>query len=222
MKKTATICVAILSLSALTPIAFAATTGAYTGFGLGASKQDTPNRFIDGPNNAMLNQSRDIGGLGGRLFAGYRFNPYFGVEGGLAGYAQSKYNVHLNYAGMNLANASMKYSMATLDVVGKAYLPIADSGVSLYGLGGAALVHSKMEGKFNSVIPTEDNISSMSKTQNKIRPIAGVGVSYDIPQTQLTTSLEYSHLFGKGDVKRSDSAIPSAEMLTLNLAYNFG
>ena len=52
--------------------------------------------------------------------------------------------------------------------------------------------------------------------------MVGIGTSYDIPQTQLTTSLELSHIQGSGNVKSSLSAIPSANMITLNLAYNFG
>lgn len=222
MKKIATLGVAVLSLSALVSVANAAKPGAYAGLGLGASKQETSNNFIvTGPSGSLFNQTRQIGGLGGRIFGGYNFNRYVGLEAGLAQYAQSKYKSNLNAGSLNLVNATQKYSMSALDVVAKGYLPLGESGFNVYGLGGLALVHSKYEGQVNSILRGVPS-GKTSNTQNKIRPIVGLGASYDIPQTQLTTNLEYSHIVGQGNVKTSTKAIPSADLLTLNIAYNFG
>ena len=100
------------------------------------------------------------------------------------------------------------------------------TGFNLYGLGGTALVHTKQKANVNqSMTIGGDTITgsgSDSKTQNKVRPVLGLGASYDIPNTQLTTALEYSHIFGSGNVKTSSSAIPSADLVTFNVAYNFG
>jgi hypothetical protein len=54
-----------------------------------------------------------------------------------------------------------------------------------------------------------------------VRPIIGVGASYNI-QSNIVTNLELSHIQGSGNLKTSSKAIPSANLLTLNVAYNFG
>lgn len=201
---------AVLSLLTCASLAQAAVPGTYVGMGLGASRQDTPNEYLLSGSDAYgVSQSRQRGGLGGRLFMGYNFNRYFGVEAGLAKYANSKYKAT---DGFNTAN--LKYETAALDLVGKAYLPLAESGMSLYGLGGAAVVRSKAT--YSGEVYGYDY--SESKTKTQVRPIAGLGASYDIPNTQLTTAVEYSHIFGKtnGDL------VPSADLVTLNLAVNFG
>ena len=106
-----------------------------------------------------------------------------------------------------------------MNLVGKADLPIYDSGFSLYALGGAAYVISKTDTKLNGV---PSKLKSVSVTNKKLRPTYGVGASYDIPQTQLTTSVEFSRIQGKGNVRTSSSAIPTANEVAFNLAYNFG
>jgi hypothetical protein len=228
MKKTAKICVAVLSLSALTSMsAFAATPGAYLGLGLGYGKQNTPSsKKIATP---QIKQTNTQGGIAGRVFAGYNINKYFGVEGSLvklsnATYQSRGHNVPFDGSNYN-SNASLTYKMAALDLVGKAYLPIQDSGVNLYALGGAAIVRATTEASLHIKNVTANQVianGSSSKTQTTVRPVLGAGVSYDIPNTQLTTGVEYSHTFGKGNVKTSTSAIPSTDLVTVNLAYNFG
>lgn len=216
MNKSLKMGLAILSLSTLTSLSFAATTGAYVGGGLGGSRLETSNNFLFPKGSS--DQSRQIGGLGGRVFGGYNFNQYVGVEAGLAHYAQSKYDSRVTGF-----SDQVKYNMNAFDVVGKGYLPLGESGFNLYGFGGAALVNSKFENNVQ-FIGANHNVK---KTQNKVRPIVGIGASYDIPQTNLTTNLEYSHIQGTGNTKITNglvnsSAIPNADMVTLNLAYNFG
>lgn len=221
MKKIAKLCVALLSVVGAAS-AFAAKPGAYAGLGLGLSKQETTNQYLFSSSSPYTtqNQSKTVGGLGGRLFAGYNFNEYAGVEAGFAHYAKSKYRSTL-VSGSLSDTTSRDYTMNTVDVVGKAYLPISDSGFNVYALGGAALVHSqsKINVSQGSNGFSVNNVGT--KTTNKIRPEIGLGASYDIPNTQLTSNIEFSHIQGSGNLKTSASAIPSANMLTLNLAYNF-
>lgn len=203
--------VATLTLSAVSSLAVAANPGAYVGLGLGGSHLSTQNPNVNFTNGSF---SHSQGGLGGKLFAGYNFNQYLGLEAGFADFAQSKYS----YTKTGVGSGTKKYNMYTLDLVGKAYLPIQQSGVNLYALGGAALVNSKVQvNQTGNVFTTS---GSSSTTTRKVRPIVGVGTSYDINQN-VTTSLEYSHIQGTGNVKSSSSAIPNADMLTLNVSYNF-
>lgn len=233
MKKTAKICVAVLSLSALTSLsAYAATPGAYAGLGLGYGKQATGYKK-DKDLNPQLKQSANQAGIAGRLFVGYNLNKYFGVEAGVNQYSNSSYSSRgQNVDGIdtNNHNSPAKFNahtvadakLTTFDLVGKAYLPIKDSGFNLYALGGAALEHSSVTISGHSKNLTNNVVKNThtSSTANQVRPVAGAGLSYDIPNTQLTTSLEYSHTFGSSEIKNSN--VPSADLVTVNLAYNFG
>lgn len=213
MKKIVKLFLAILSLSALTNAANAANPGAYVGLGLGASRIESPNKDLALQNEVTsqnLTYSHSLGGFGGRVFAGYNFNRYFGVEAGFAQYAQSKYTIS---SPVNNAHGTLKYTMNALDVVGKAYLPISETGFNLYALGGAARVNS--EQKFT--LSASGFKGNVSQTTHKIRPVYGVGASYDV-SAHVTTNLEFSHIQGTG----SKSNVPSANMVTLGLAYNFG
>lgn len=219
MKKIIKYSLAIVSLAALTNVAQAATTGAYLGAGLGYSKLDTPHEYlITGVMSQFYHQSRQYGGLGGRVFGGYNLNEYVGLEAGVSQYAKSKYETRLIGSDFK---ASKEFTMTTFDLVGKAYLPVGGTGLNVYGLGGVALVHSKISPSTKNGTMLLTGLDDHSKTQNKLRPKFGVGASYDIPETKLTTNLEWSRIQGTGNTKKSVSAIPNADMVTLNLAYKF-
>lgn len=220
MNKMVKFVLAVLSLSSLASFANAANPGPYLGAGLGGSRLETPNSFLFGAAPGSVTEtSRKTGGLGGRVFAGYNFNNYFGLEAGLARYAQSKYK-----ATMGSANSSINYTMNAIDIVAKAYLPIMDSGFNVYALGGVARASDTVQYK-NGGVPLANGVNAPaagSSTYHKFRPVYGIGAGYDIPQTQFTTNLEFSRIQGSGNVKTNSSAIPSADLLSLNLAYNFG
>jgi OOP family OmpA-OmpF porin len=208
MKKTVKLGIAIVSLSVLTGSSFAANPGTYLGLGLGASRiQSEDKNIIEGPG---IRSSHTLGGLGGRVFAGYNFNRYFGAELGVARYAPSKYDS--NSTDGNGA-VSLKYNMNAIDLVGKAYLPIGESGFNAYALGGVARVNSKQKAD----VTFDGAKSSYSETTNKFRPIYGLGVSYDVSNS-VTTNAEFTQIKGNG----KSSSVPTANMLTLNVAYNLG
>lgn len=221
MKKIVKISVAVFCLAVFADAAFAAKPGLYLGAGIGGSKLDTPSKYAyEGlPKGAVdaMKQNTDATGLAGRAFAGYNFNEYFGIEGGLAKYADSKYTGNL----ANTLKTSATYQYNSLDLVGKGYLPLGATNFNLYGLAGIAYVNSKLD---YSVSIAGQNIGEATghETTKKIRPIYGLGASYDIPQTNFTTNVEYSHIQGVGNTQTSTNAIPSADLVTLNFNYNFG
>lgn len=210
MKKV-TLAVAALALTASVS-SFAAITGTYAGLGLGSSRLDTPDL---NPNYSSYSYTQSRGGLGARVFMGHNFNQYLGAEMALNNYAQSKYTI----TETGFGSAQAKYNMKALDLVAKAYLPVADSGFNFYALGGAALVSSQV--KISEQDDVLNDLGTSTTTTRKIRPMVGVGASFDVNK-QVTTSLEYSHIQGYGDVKTSNKAIPNADMLSLNVSYNFG
>lgn len=208
---------AILCLSTVTGLAIAAQTGGYVGGGLGASNIDIPKDY----QAIALGQPTTVNGrsgLGGRIFGGFNFNEYFGVEAGVAHYAP----VTNRFANGNAhaGNVEIKNSLNAIDLVGKAYLPLGESGFNIYGLGGIAYVANDVDFTRSYDTPNIDPTKE-SHSNRKIRPVYGIGASYDIPQTSLTTNVEFTRIQGNGDVKSNLQAIPSANMLTLNLAYHF-
>lgn len=213
MKKFTKISAAIIATLALANIANAATPGAYVGIGLGDSILRTPT--ID--SQPGLSTSNDRGGLGGRLFAGYNFNKYAGIEGNYSIYANSTTKVTTTKSISPITmNSQAKYSLYALSVVGKGYLPISDSNFNAYVLGGLAEVRGTTR-----ITGTLDPSSNGTTHASGIRPVYGVGASYDFPQ-HITTSLELSRIQGRGNMKTSTNALPNADMVSLNIGYNFG
>jgi OOP family OmpA-OmpF porin len=207
------------SLACVTLAANAATPGAYVGVGLGYSKINAPSKSMFQSSNSSMsvktqNQNSNIGG---KLFAGYNFNQYFGLEAGYSMFASTT-----NKATVNNTTASAKYSMNAASLVGKAYLPVQQQ-FNLYALGGAAEVYSTVNysNNTNDVVTVTNGLTSGSKTTRALRPVYGVGASYDV-NSHVTTGLEFSHIQGKGNTNTSNKAIPSSNMLTLTAAYNFG
>jgi hypothetical protein len=213
MKKMTKISTAIASLL-LAGIANAATPGGYVGVGIGDSVLRTSNPF-NTSHTSGLSTSSSRGGLGGRVFGGYNFNNYVGLEAAYATYANSTYKASVR--GIPSANASVKYALDAFSLVGKGYLPIADTGLNAYALGGLAEVRNEVKASAGAF----GQSASDRKNTNTLRPMFGVGVSYDMAE-HVTSSLELSRIIGSGDTKTSASAIPNADMVTLNLGYNFG
>ncbi len=215
---------AIASSFIIVSVANAATPGAYAGIGLGASNINASLKSDNSDPVFPINMKTTSGGVGGKLFGGYNFNQYFGLEGNFATYAPTKNTQTV--LGANLG--TIKYSMQAVSLVGKAYFPIQQT-FNLYALGGVSEVYSTVKASGNSVDITTNNgndefigggITSTTKT-HKLRPVYGVGASYDV-NSHVNAGLEFSHIQGSGNINNSLKAIPSANMLTLNGAYNFG
>lgn len=218
MKKIIAVTALISSIS-FASLGQAAIPGSYAGIGLGFSTIDTTKSEVFTLNGAQSGiTSRTQGGLGGKLFAGYNFNRYFGLEASYTSYTRSLYK-----GTYNQLNSSIEYNMTAVSVVGKGYLPIRETGFNVYVLGGLAEVYNKVNFK-NGGVPLAAGVATPANgtnTYHKLLPVYGVGLSYDINQ-HVTTNLEYSHIEGTGNVKTKYNAIPSADMLSLHVSYNFG
>lgn len=212
---------AIATSFMIVSVANAATPGAYAGIGIGGSKINagsSKGMFTNTTSDTTTTKtSTTSGGLGGKIFGGYNFNQFFGLEANFAEYARTT-----NKMTVDNTSASAKYNMSALSLVAKGYLPLQHD-FNLYALGGAAEVFSKVNYSNNSdgVILANNNLKAGSQTTRKLRPIVGVGASYDV-NSQVTTGLEFSHIVGSGNVNTNAKAIPNANMLTLTGAYNFG
>src|SRR5580704_2745471 len=184
MKKMMKISATVASLL-IAGLANAATPGAYIGAGIGGTMLDTP----EVPDLLDVSITQERKGLGGRLFAGYNFNKYIGLETAYAVYANATIKASVPALGISISD---KYSLSALSLVGKGYLPFGESGFNAYVLGGMAEVMSKESVKTNGLdFPINEN-----QTTHSLRPTYGVGVSYDIAK-HVTTNLEVSRIQGK-------------------------
>lgn len=215
----------VVALALSVGVANAAKPGAYIGAGVGASNLGSGlgysrlhgysgiNSFANGHVSATSPT------LAGTAFAGYNFNPYFGLEAGYVNYGTAH-----NTSALNGTTASIDRKLQSANLVGKAYLPIQDTGLNLYALGGVAMVKSDTTYTPGaaSLVSGANFSSPTNSPKYNLRPVYGVGASYEIPNSQVTTSIEVSHLQGSGNPATSSSAIPSANLATFGLSYSFG
>lgn len=185
-----------LALCTTTTLINAATPGAYIGGGAGLSHLNIESGLNRVDNNVF----------GGRVFFGYNFNNYFGLE--------TNYSA-LNKTSFYVANnpfVTGDYSINALSLVGKLYLPLGTDGrINLYVLGGAAQSYGKFDIAYQS-------LSVLNFSDNGVVPTAGLGISYDINE-QFTAGLEVSG-FGEKDDPNT-MGIPASSLATLSLAYKF-
>lgn len=73
---------------------------------------------------------------------GYKYAPFFGAELGYNKYSTAKIK-------SSTSNISGKNKMTSLDIAGKAILPIYTSGFDLYAKLGWVLLHSALSGSFS-------------------------------------------------------------------------
>jgi len=213
---------AALAASLVLIHAQAATKGAYIGAGLGGSQVEASNGSgsvldqISSFPGIATSLSKQNYGVAGKLFAGYNFNPYFGLETNYQMYTRSLGTITLSANGLNFAKNTVQHNLSALDLVGKAYLPLEQ--FDLYALAGVAETFNTAKQKASIFgLP----INSTSKSFSSLRPIIGIGANYNV-NTNITTGLEFSHIQGKGNINTNMKAVPNANLLTLTGAYNFG
>lgn len=170
--------------------------GAYFGAGGGFSAVHDNEPGISQDNKAAL---------GGRVFFGYNFNPYFGLETNYVASGKTKFSDD------DYSELSGNYSFKALTFVGKAYLPFSNDQFNVYGLVGAAQIYNK----FNVMY---DGASLGSLSTKGMVPTAGIGANYYL-NPHLSLGLELS---GFGEKEAVDSiGILSSTLGTLSLAYQF-
>ena len=184
-------------LVAMGELANAATPGAYLGAGAGYSALEA----------ASDADKLDQGGLGGRAFAGYNFNHYFGLESNYSTFFKTRYVLN------DYRNVAIDYKLNALSLVAKGYIPLPeDAPFNLYASLGAAQVYADIDAKVNLSTFFSDSDSGLV-------PVFGFGANYDINK-RLTAVLDCS-LFGKKKADYSHFGVQSSMLATLSLAYKF-
>lgn len=200
--------------------------------------------------NTLSHKKVDDVGLGGRLYAGYQFNPYFALETGYTQYGKTEYNAtntnsSASYTyGVNNAHVAInpRYTGRTdslthyngeitehaIDLVGKATMPVpygfgfyvkagfayiaADS--YLNSTAGSSTTYNANNIRTGSVTATNAVRTAYTKSYQGFRPVAGIGVNYTIPNTNMSVTADYTRVFSYG-------GIPNAKLASLGLEYKF-
>jgi len=169
--------------------------GVYVGGGAGLSS-------LESHFGSFKNQ--DVRRFGGRIFLGYNFTDYLGLETNYTVFEKTKY-LDIN----NPYSNNSEYALSNLSLVGKVYLPLGDAPFNAYGLLGAARAYGKLDRSYSSHYV-------VSNSYNEFVPTAGLGLNYDISQ-RFTAGLELS---GFGHRKAADNfGIPNTALATLNFSY---
>jgi opacity protein-like surface antigen len=140
----------------------------------------------------------DENGLAGRVYAGYQFNPYLGLEMGGSIFS----DVDLPHG------ASL--STTQLDVLAKIGTPFGDSNLRGDIKGGIAAIRTEYEAARYSLRHDFDN--------TEIKAIVGASLTANVTR-QLAVDVSYLH--GFGDPDKDKHAAPRTDLLTLGMSYQF-
>jgi len=127
----------------------------YAGVGAGVSYYDMKSQDLN-MIPSVTTQGFDSTGFGWKLFGGYRFSPYFGLEG--------------SYADLGNSSGGLRYAVHSWNLAAVGRLPFA-SGFSLQGKVGAAFTRAQSTPFGQSV----------GNHYYKTNLLLGGGVGYDFP-----------------------------------------
>jgi OOP family OmpA-OmpF porin len=203
----------LLALTALTsPLALAQDGGWYAGGAIGRAAATIDDaRIASGllgsglSTTSIVDRDRDTGY---KVYGGYQFNPYLGVEGGY--YDLGNYGFTATTSPAGTLNGDIKLRGLNLDLVGT--LPLA-AGFSVFGRVGAAYTQARdhFSGTGNVVV-TNPN-PSVRDTNLKL----GLGLQYDF-----TPALGMRLEAERYRVNDAVGNIGHVDMVSLGLIYRFG
>ena len=169
-----TIGLAALALIA-SPYAMADDTGWYGGISIGQSKAKIDDARIAsnllGSGLSTSSITNDDSDTGYKIFAGYKFNKNFALEGGY--FDLGKFGFAATTAGPGTLNGSIKLQGINLDAVG--ILPVGQ-GFSLFGRAGVN--YAQARDSFSGTGPV--NVSNPSPSKNDTNYNFGLGLQYDL------------------------------------------
>ncbi len=178
--------------------AYATGAGGYFGLMLGQSNLNGQDQTVTA-GGVTETVKPEGSGIGTRLYAGYGMNEYAAIEGGFTYYSS------MSYKTPTFSN-TLKTRAASFDLLGKAMLPIMDSGFGVYAKLGGAYFGTKTSGKVQ-------NISISNQSATVFRPVVALGVSYDMTQNWVA-DLSYTSL------RYSNSQIKNPSFLALGISYH--
>ncbi|HLF66063.1 MAG TPA: outer membrane beta-barrel protein, partial [Gammaproteobacteria bacterium] len=139
------------------------------------------------------------GNFGGRVYVGYQYNQYLAAEIGATYYGEADVTVN---------GTKVEPETYGGDVVGKMFVPVFGP-FSLFGKAGLGYLHVNDAANY-------DTSSSVSRTENRINFIYGLGAEYSI-NANLYLDAGWSRNLGRSDI--GAKYLPDADLYTVGLGY---
>lgn len=133
-------------------------------------------------------QEVDDTGLAGRLFLGFDINRYVGLELGYTAFSNPQFKI---------AGITTDFSQNSLDILGKASLPIS-CDLSVHAKAGVAYVH-----RDDLTVHVDNVIVKDESADDHTRPVLGIGLSYAF-NPRVSGEIDYSRTFGEDDLENMD------------------
>lgn len=177
----------------------AGTTGNYFGFQMGGTNIHSTDKYLHDHSGALRLTRPSNNGFGVRVYWGYQFLTYLGLEGGYAFYSPSIYKI-------NNGNQP-ELRIQALNLVGKGTLPLY-YGFNVFIEGGGALVFYKQGGL---LAPNSKGATSGSSGVT-VRPQFGGGASYSF-MPNWSVDATFTRITSGG-------VVPNSDMYSIGLSYH--
>lgn len=179
-------------------------------------------------NNATTERSvftKEQGSFGARVFAGYMFSKYFGLELGAGTFGSQKYAMNTNVSAKNAA-----YNIRTNALVGFDADLVGNVAVSndvfVFAKAGMAIVDFRTKGYSSDLSQTEKSVTNWNWM-----PRAELGLGYNVTKNVALT-VSYAHYFGINSaktIKNGSTTVkkdfnkfgPSFGVAAVGLTYSF-
>ncbi|ABR90721.1 Uncharacterized conserved protein [Janthinobacterium sp. Marseille] len=192
--------VMVISAALVMPV-LAQAEGAYIGFNAGRANQKISVSGDEGSGSVKDNST------GYKLYGGYEFNQYFGVQGGYVNLGKGK----IAYADDDVqGNFSSK--VRSLYIAATATLPVNNQFAVFAKLG-----VSRNRVKIADVYTEAGVAGYVSESDTRTTPLIGIGAAYNFSK-KLAAVLEYEN-FGK--VAKDDGVNLKANLFSVGLRYKF-
>jgi OOP family OmpA-OmpF porin len=142
------------------------------------------------------------------LNIGYKFNPYFAVEGGYTDLGKYGFSSNVTAPAATTLNGNYKVDGVNLSAVG--ILPLSN-GFSVYGKAGVFRASTDLD------VSSSGAVATSSTSNHSTNPTYGLGASYDITK-DWTGKLEWNRFHEVGD---SNTGKDNIDLYTIGIAYNF-
>ena len=195
----------------------------------------------DSPNTIVYStvSKHEVGGLDWKLSAGYNINESFGVEGGYIAYNASKYastqvsrykkDDKYQSTQQSTAQSKINIDSSVFTIAAKESYDI--DKVELYAREGWAYVtqktkYSKETTGVNlgfTVPVNNDELATPSigtSVTHGVLPFIGVGIGINVTDN-VNFSYSWTHIFGRGTLKASPSAIADLDLVAMEVRYTF-
>ncbi|OAI49224.1 hypothetical protein AYO45_00565 [Gammaproteobacteria bacterium SCGC AG-212-F23] len=149
----------------------------------------------------VLGTNSNSTGMGGRLFLGYTFNPYISSEFGLTHYANTVYKTN------GFGSPAVREN--AFDIVARGTWLFGETGFGVLGKLGLGIMSVTTSPSLAASLS-----SNSTSAQTSVRPLFGMGVSYDITQNWVA-DLTFTRITKGGSLKGN------SDFTAFGIAYHF-